>query len=692
LRWRSVRALPRRFCENYDMDKLMKETDVHTAQQPGAVDFAASKAAVLAGSWNAGISAFERALAAGARPVASARVYRAMAGIRAADNPADAVAELDPGCLRESGARADLRRLVVSPLVRAGSLETAVLVLLVALDAWPESVDDRRLLASLLGRLKRWDEAIAHADLAAGAAPDDASLHAARIQLRLQAGAFKDAADIARSTAGCVADGNESAQLWLTALTRDGDTASAARLAAGLDPARFANERVAASVVGALTAGNLVQAAIDAGERALQANLDGAALRSQLGQAYLARGREDDRTVSALAHLEKGCALAPEDVRLVSLYGETLMGAGRYADAIEPLQQACELAPKLEHPRAMLARALRFAGRLPEAAHILLELTKMAPNSQRLKRSTIAALSQCGREDEAGAMFESYLARRTAALPDSFMEALANIDKNLDQAPIPQARLDWAWSMRSGAADMDRAEWERAARWGHQVDHLLLEWLECRDDRVEEAMSLLGDLDEAERFFAPLLASGKGFVVATAHVGPMYAGLMALELLGIPSRWVSSTPGVSRAAYASALISTADRTQAQVAKDCLRALDGGFAVCLAVDGAPNPSAPRIDFEGQAITYSSFAARAAHRLRLPSVFYAPCWVEGKVVQTLTMLPGVRDGEDVETYAARWQDAYLALLRAHIAGAPENLRLSGGLWRHVRPVDRSPAAKL
>lgn len=674
------------------MDKLLKDTDVQTTQQPRAPDFAASKAAVLAGRWDEAIAAFEKALAHGARPNASARVYYTMARIRAAHDPANVVAQLDAGSLRESGARTDLRRLVASPLVRAGALEAAVSVLSVALDAWPESVDNRRLLASVLGRLKRWDEAIAQADLAAGAAPDDASLQVARIQLRLQAGAFGDASAIARSTADCVVDGNEGAHLWLTALTRAGDTACAARLAARLDPARFANERVAAGVVGALVAENLIQAAIDAGERALQANLDGAALRSQLAQAYLARGGQDDRLVAALAHLKKGCSLAPEDVRLVSLYGETLMAAGRYADAIEPLGQACELAPKLEHPHAMLARALRFAGRLPEAADILVELTKRSPNSQRLQRSAIAALSQSGRDDEAGAMFESYLAKRTAALPDSFMEALANIDRNLDQAPIPQTRLDWAWSMRSSDANIDRAEWERAARWGHQVDHLLLEWLECRDDRADEAMSLLGDLDTAERFVAPLLASGKGFVIATAHVGPMYAGLMVLELLGIPSRWVSSTPGVSRAAYASALISTADRTQVQVAKDCLRALDEGFAVCLAVDGAPNPSAPRIDFEDQSITYSSFAARAAHRLRLPSVFYAPRWVDGKIVQSLAMLPEVRDGEDVETYALRWQEAYLAHLRAHIGGAPENLRLSGGLWRHVHPVDRSAANKL
>ena len=66
--------------------------------------------------------------------------------------------------------------------------------------AYPARVDERRLLASLLGRTEQWDRAIAQADAAAGIAPEDASLHAARIQLRVQAGRIEDAAGVARQT------------------------------------------------------------------------------------------------------------------------------------------------------------------------------------------------------------------------------------------------------------------------------------------------------------------------------------------------------------------------------------------------------------------------------------------------------------------------------------------------------------
>ncbi|MBC8642021.1 Vi polysaccharide transport protein VexE [Caballeronia sp. EK] len=646
--------------------------------------------AVRACDWNAGLAAWQAALDGGNVPTASARLYHAIACIRSAADPMTAIGALDASFVTDAAARMDVRRLIVMPFVRDSALDAAAEALRVLVQAWPHLADDRRLLASVFGRLKRWDEAIGQADAASLIEPANTAMLAARIQLRLQASLVADAARIARATADALDLADSNAHLWLTALVRNGDGALAGQLASRLDVAVLPNDRVAAMVVQALLSDDRIEAAIVVGERALDAGHEGAALRSSLGQAYLARGNHQDRTEHALCHFARGVELAPKNLRLASLYGETLLRTGKYAESIAPLRAACELAPELEHARAMLARAMRYAGRYDEAADELLTLVRRQPDRVRLQRAAVAALSQSGRKDEASELYESYLKKRADMLPATFAEALLELDKKIESAPIPRARLDWAWSMRREPAEVDRATWERAARWGYLVDDLLLEWIECRESQIEEAMSLLGSLDEAEAFFAPLLASGKGFVVATAHVGPMYAGLMTLELLGIPARWLSTTPSIASASYASALISTADQTEAQVAKECLRALQAGYAVCLAVEGAPNPAAPRISFEGQEVTYSSFASRAAHRLGLPSIFYAPRWHKGEIVPTLEMLPNPLPGEDVEAFALRWQQAYLTHLRDHIAGPAENLRLSGGIWRHVRRVDRSHSA--
>ena len=171
--------------------------------------------------------------------------------------------------------------------------------------------------------------------------------------------------------------------------------------------------------------------------------------------------------------------------------------------------------------------------------------------------------------------------------------------------------------------------------------------------------------------------------MATAHVGPMYAGLMALELLGIPSRWLATAP-IAQSSYAAALISTADQTETQVAKACMRALASGHVLCLAVDGAANPAAPRV-LRGQEVTYSGFAAHLAHRQGVPSVFYAPAG-KRQVAYTLAMLPAATPGE-TPTPMPCAGGRPISSICARMWPVRRRTCLSGGIWRHVRATDRS-----
>lgn len=628
--------------------------------------------------------------AAGADPQdATARLRGIIGQIRAAADPERDMAALEPALRQAKDGWRDVRRLLVSPFVREGRFGPAIAALDVLITVHPLRVEDRRLLASLFGRMGRWDRAISEADAAAGIEPGNAALHAARIQLRVQAGRAAEAAEAARATLALAQSEPGEAYSWMMAFVRNGDVADAAAIAAALDPDNLPNERMATMAVRALMEDGRTAAAIRLGDAALRAGHDCAALRSSLGLSHLRRGADEDRKVHAVTHFEAGLQMAPADVRLLTLYGETLLRAGRYQEAVEPLAQALELAPELEQTRALYARALRHTLQYDDAADQWMRLVEKSPDKLLWQRAAIGALTQAGRPEEAEALFSRYIATRSARLPGSFQEALARMEEKLDTAPIPQARLDWAWSLR-GDTSADRASWERRARWGHMIDHLLLDWLECREERAEEAMHLLGELDTGERFFAPLLAAGRGVVVATAHVGPMYAGLMAMELVGIPSRWLATAPSIAQSSYSEALISTADQTEAQVAKACMRAINEGYVLCLAIDGAINPAAPRTTFEGQDVTYSGFASHLAYRLNVPSVFYVPRWESGRMSYTLEMLPSPNSGEDAQAYSQRWQAAYFEHLREHLASEPENLRLSGGIWRHVTPADRSAQA--
>lgn len=619
-------------------------------------------------------------------PDATTRLCDLIGQIRSAADPERPMAALEPVLRQVKDGWRDVRRLLVSPFVREGRFEPAIAALNVLIVVHPSRVEDRRLLASLLGRMEQWDRAIAEADAAADIEPDNAALNAMRIQLRVRAERVAEAAEVARATLALAQHEPGEAYAWMMAFVRNGDVAEAAGIATALDPDKLPNERVATMAVRALLADGRIVAAIRLGDAALRVGHDCAALRSSLGLTHLRRGTEEDRKVHALAHFEAGLQIAPADVRLLTLYGETLLRAGRYQEALAPLVRAIELSSKQEQTRALYARALRYTQQYGDAADQLMRLVEKSPDKLLWQRAAIGALSQAGRKEEAEALFSRYIATRRVQLPDTLQEAMARMEEKLDTVPIPQARLDWAWSLR-GDMSIDRASWERRARWGHGIDHLLLDWLECREESVEEAMQLLGELDTGERFFAPLLAGGRGVVLATAHVGPMYAGLMALELLGIPSRWLATAPNIAQSGYSAALISTADQTEAQVAKACMRAINAGYVLCLAIDGAANPAAPRTTFEGQEVTYSGFASHLAHRLGVPSVFYAPRWENGRMAYTLAMLPAAKPGEDVQVYAQRWQNAYFERLREHLASDPENLRLSGGIWRHVTSADRS-----
>lgn len=632
---------------------------------------------VRSARWDEAMTMYERELTRAEKADPANRLSYATALMRAG-RTSSALRLFESEAPLVPGSRISLRKMVAT-LIKDGRLDLAAQMLDVLVKIDPDSAEDLRLRGSVLGRMKRWDDAIRDAGRVVDLLPNDLNARTSLMQLLIQSGRIEEAGDQAAELGASAAAHPRAGAVALLALTRSGRIEQAGELAMDISTRELADEALAGAVVRALLEAGRSEDAIEVGERLLAQGWDHAVLRSSLGQAYML-SRRDDRYERAIEHLREGLDLAPGDFKMNSTMGEALLRNRAYEEAIPFFERACELQPKAAQPRALYARALKQAGRYDDAALEFRQLLKLQPSSPRWQRYAAGALSQAGRRNEAVQLFDAFVADRRTSLPRDFEQGLEALWNKVDSVNIPQARLDWAWSL-SERRPNDRAEWERRAKWGHLADHYLLDWLECRDDRIADAMKRLSDLSDAERALSGI-DSSNGMILASAHIGPMYAGPLALELLGLRSRWLASTPSVARTAYAGSLISTSDQDDMQVARSFMLSLRKGYSVVVAVDGAINLAAPRIAFEGQEMTYSSFAARTAHRLGIPSVFCAPRWENGRIGFVIEAMPEPTPDEDADLYADRWRDAFMDSLRRFLSGDPENLRLSGGLWRHIR----------
>jgi len=661
---------------------LSDPLDVRDAGDP----FAEARALVRASAWAEGLAAAEAARSAGGEPDDKTRLLLAIAGLRSGTLPAEAI---EADLIRAAEGRRDLRRLAISPLLRGGNHAEAGILLDRLVEAGLAEAEDHTQRAGTRARQKRWDEAIADADCAAELAGAEGGeiAQVSRIQYRLQAGRAEEALALVRAIGPDLPLEERLLAIMLAVLLRAGTLPEAADLAARILPDAVLNASLAGYIAQALARAGRHAEAIEAGERMLGFGLDGPMLRSHLGQAWVAGGSLAERTERAVEHFTAGLGMAPDDIQMNAALGDLLLRAGRVDAALPYLAKSCELQPKLAQVRALYARALKQAGHYEEAAASFRILLTLVPgDGGRWQRFAAGALAQAGHREEAAELFDAYVSKRRAALPASFDEGLDALWDRLDEAKIPEGRLDWAWSLRDPASTLDRAEWERRARWGHLADHYLLDWLECRDDQVHEAMLHFADeLDYLEEFNAKIraMAPGKGAIYASAHIGAMYFGPLSLELVGERSRWLASTPSVARTSYAESLISTSDQTDTQVARSFMRALGQDSIVVVVVDGAINLAAPRIPFEGREVTYSQFASRTAWRMGAPSAFVAPVWrPDNRLGFVLEAMPMPDEGESANDYANRWQAAYFGHLRRFLSGEPQNLRLSGGIWRLIR----------
>jgi Tfp pilus assembly protein PilF len=577
-----------------------------------------------------------------------------------------------------------LRTRIIPALRSAGDQAGVVHALILWISEYPDRTSDAMMLAGYYGRLGRQAEAEALLAELSAQNPEDSGIAAMAIQAKLRADKHDEAADIAEGFAYWMDVPPRAAMLGVLALNRAGRPERAIALGKCCDDPNAADVQ-AGMAEAYLAMGDPIMAGRVA-QRALANGTDNAALRLQLAHAAKAQFQSG----KAVVHLTAALQAEPKNLRALIDLGEWMLVKRRPAAARSYLEQAVALAPQGSHVRALLARACKDSRDYAAAAEQYLAILAMEPDHIAYRRQAAGVLKMAGREAEADALLRSMLAERQQRLPDDLAAGLDALWDNVDQVAIPKARLDWAWSLRDAARYTDRDDWERRTKWGFLADRLLQDWLESSSERAEEAMAHLADLGDAIAVLEPAAAEGP-LILAGAHIGPLFAGPLAMQLMEFDSKWLASTPSYHGMAYNDGLISTSDQSEAQVVRKTMAALEQNISIVIAVDGAMSMAAPRVDFLGQQVTYSSFAARLAHHRGAQSFFSAPQWRDGHLDFEVIALPRAEAGETLEAFSERWRSAWFAELERSLRGEPENLRLSGGIWRHIQPIPRSAESR-
>jgi tetratricopeptide (TPR) repeat protein len=573
-----------------------------------------------------------------------------------------------------------LRRALVAPLIKSKNYSQAAQVVKIILESHPNSVLDLTTLASIEVRQGNRAEAALHFTQALSLQKNNLNLVSQIIQLHLQANEAEKAAHLAMEYQSEWQQETRLLQMSLLAMSRVNRQSECLQIIKAID---FHQKHTEVCVLSAQIAYDcndypLVQKIIQIFENKEPFDIKALLLKAK---TLIATGEDIEEI---LEQLESASKNAEENLQVNLFLSEQLLKKGRFVDAANYLKKCRNLSKNNPHIHLLNARALKFSGRYNEAADEMLELVELKPSSSSIKRYATAALIQAGRDEEAKALFDADVESRKAALPETFEKGMLLLSEKINEVKIPQSRLDWLWQILQTHSPDDlpnRAVYELSAKWGHLLDHFILEWLECCPMQADEVMQLLPNLDDVETRIKQVLANENGLIIASAHIGMLYAGPMILELLGIENKWLASTPSISSMAYSKNLISTSENTEAQVVRKVLKALNLGEAVTIAVDGAMSPAAPTIGFEGKKVTFSDFAARMSHRTSAPSFFAVPFWLNNQLELVFKELPTPNNGEAIEIFCQRWREAFLQFLRDFILEHPENARLSGGIWRGV-----------
>lgn len=381
--------------------------------------------------------------------------------------------------------------------------------------------------------------------------------------------------------------------------------------------------------------------------------------------------------------LERAFELDPMNPRVRQQLATARMRMGDLRKALDLIGDK----PQTEERDGMLASRSEIfleMGRYQEAIPGFERLLEEHPRHRGWRRALVGAHMLNGNVKAAETAYQKDLELRRIPTETGFQSCLEDIELQLATADVPPYRFEWAHERLKhlNAAPNDRREWEDQCRWVNLADHLTLNWIETRSDSVDEFYSLISGAEEGFEELRHATQNGFGCFLATAHVGALFAGPVALAHSDFDYRWVASTPLVSTVPGSNKLLSTYSYNRLQMARECYRAVRKGAIVSLAVDGAISVASRSVPFAGDFLLLSDYVPRAVYQSGVESFFPMSVWREGKVEIELIRLPKPSATDTVDMFADRWLEAFVEALEKMCVRFPDNFRMSGGFWSHVR----------
>lgn len=585
--------------------------------------------------------------------------------------------------LASSNRRNFVRRRAVVPQLQSKNYSNAEAVLQRLLEIAPDHVANLGSLATIFLREERDTDALACLKKAYALNPDSAALRSRLLQTYVRMDDGPGACKFALKEKHRWPDDPRFAQSSALALL------NAQRPQDALDAAETILSQTDNDALAIAAAARIYleakepQKALTICRTALRETIESADIRFIMAQACHQRGSDPSM---AVYHLRACQSLDHDHAQSAAMLGELLMLSGDFGSAIIAFENAIRVEPKRIGNRVNLGRALHQLRRYDDAADVFSAALKLASDCESWTPLAVSTLIAAGRRDEAETVFAAYRKEKGKKLSKTLASGLAALADEIKDTDVVKEDLDWAWNIArnvpGGHPASDRAVWQRSALWGHGADALISDWMDCRPEKHQQLLDLI-DVDEKTRNrLHGSLSGGKGTIIATAHIGATLPVPYALHKLGVPYKWLAPVPQISPADTGGTLISTSELPDMDVAIEFFQALARGSAVCIAVDGTLDPSAPTITFEGREIPYSDFAARAAYRHRVASFFAMPVWRGRRIDLVLKQLPQPDSDEAIDAFKARWSDAFFAHLKNGFGLRPENLCMRGGLWRPVQ----------